>query len=133
MFVPRQWAHYVAYICLYTAFDVWGFRDVDQRRGSPEYRILQKMFALSIFTVIYFLDGWWTVGACVVASYFLVCDVLYYWAVDVKLGEFTWFVESPVNFLFNVLLKKPTPVWAVVTSAAIGFSTGLYITMRGIL
>ncbi|GEM_PF-4704104 len=130
LFLSWSSAHLIAFIFIYTAYDVLGFRDIDQGRGSEEYRIIQGMFKIAILAVVGFLTGWLTVAACVVAWYLLACDVLYYWCIATPLDDFTWFLGSPVPFVYNVVFKVPAPAWAVRISAIVGTIIGLFLIIN---
>ncbi len=118
----------MGYILVDTSFDVFGFTHTDQSRGSASYRIIQKMFQFAVLLLIYIHVGPTAVIACLIASWLLVCDVLFYFALSLPLEPFSWFKESPVNFFFITILKRPvTPVWAVLVSSGLGFALAIAI------
>ena len=132
---PEHWLHLFAFVLLYTAFDVFGYRDVlgfnnaDRRRGPEPYRIVQGTFKVVLLYAIWLTDGWLTVAASLLAWWSLACDVLYYWCVKVPLDDFTWFRASPVVFVYNVVLNKPAPKSAVAISALVGSTVGLVLVL----
>src|SRR5213075_2069157 len=119
----------MGFVLLDTSFDVLGFKYTNLNRGSASYRIIQKMFQFSVLALVFVHVGAAAVVACAVASYLLVSDVLYYFALSLKLTPFSWYKPSPVVFLFTVVLKRPSaPVWAVLLSAVVGFAAAATIS-----
>ena len=134
MVSPYHWAHFVGFILIFQSYDVWGYRDVgkftpENKRGLEEYRVMQFAFQVLFMRLIYAIDGGPTTLACLIAWLLLACDVIYYFSVNARLEPFTWFLASPVNFIFNVIFRQPTPVWAVILSAIIGVAAGLFLTL----
>jgi len=133
LFLPWHWAHFLAFVFLFNSFDVWGFKGVGKfetgtEAGIKEYRLIQIMFQAIFVALIYQMDGIPTAVACMLGWWLLCCDVLFYFALGEKLTPFTWALWSPVNAIYKVVFKEPTPVWAVLTSAVIGLVVGLTIT-----
>jgi hypothetical protein len=137
MFVHHHWAHFIGFLLIFSAYDVFGYRDVGKfdvmpsqvNVGLESYRVMQVMYQVLFMCYIFVIDGGPTTIACAIAWYFLTCDVIYYFLVNKALIPFTWFLPSPVNFVYNVIFRQPTPVWAVSLSALFGLATGLFITL----
>lgn len=128
--IPQPITVYLGYICLFTAFDVFGFTRTDHSKGTAAYRIIQFMFQAALTAYVFEWQGFWTALACTIAWWFLACDVLFYWALGVKVTAFTWFRESPVIAFYTILLgRSEAPALAVKLSAFVGFATGLLLTI----
>jgi hypothetical protein len=137
LLVPFSIAHLIGYLFIFTAFDVFGYRYVGRfitgkELRVPEYRVVQLTFQVLLTCIAVIVDGYYAAIAFTVAWLLLVCDVLYYYCVNERLTPFTWFIYSPINFIYNVLLKKPTSVWAVVASAIMGLLTGICLIIFGV-
>lgn len=127
--IPLHATGVLGFVMLFSAFDIIGFGRADQGRGSAAYRILQVMFQVVLTYALSQHAGLVTAAAATIAWYLLVCDVLYYWAMEIKLDAFSWFHSSPVVFLFQRILKRPAaPAWSVLASAIIGLVLAMSLT-----
>lgn len=109
------------WVWCFTLFDWIGFVWLDNRKGTILYRFVQGAFQTMISLVLWYVLGSWVpVLSANIIWLFLGCDVLFYWVDGSKLTPFTWFTWSPVNFLYQIILGKPTPVYAIWASVIIG-------------
>lgn len=119
----------LGFVMLFSAFDVVGFWHADARRGSAGYRILQAIFQVVLTYALAQHCGMVTAIGATIAWYFLACDVLFYWALEIKLTSFDWFHSSPVVFLFQRVLKLPAaPAWSVLASSIVGLVLAMSLT-----
>jgi O-antigen/teichoic acid export membrane protein len=87
------------------------------------------MFQIVLMYALVLHTGIVTAAGATIAWYFLVCDVLYYWALEIKLDSFSWFQSSPVVFVFQRILKRPAaPVWSVLASSIVGLALAMSLT-----
>jgi hypothetical protein len=111
-------------VLIFSLFDWVGFVWLDNRKGTMLYRVVQALFQIMISMVLLCLTDWIAVLAANIMWLFLVCDVVFYWIDNTPLEPFTWFSQSPVNFIYQKILGKPTPVVAVLLSASLGVVIG---------
>lgn len=137
-------AVYLAMIVLFTAFDIFGFRFIAGKnrevvtndtqgfidRSLPAYRILQVAFQILISVVAWQRFGWTVPVAFLVSWELLTCDVLFYYAIGIKLNDFSWWDWSPVVFFEKQIEKKTAaPAWLVLVSGIVGLLMGLSIVI----
>lgn len=108
-------------IFVFNAFDVVGFRYITANKGGTLYRLVQLVAQAVLCIYLYKQHGFEPVIAFNIAWYLLTIDVLYYWVVDIPLGDFSWWRSSPVVF-YAIHIRKlaAAPAAWVATSAAIG-------------
>jgi hypothetical protein len=123
IFACREIFTYLAFICFFTVFDVAGYGNMiampsangderwfDQTILVP-YRIMQNMFMVIIFMVVYFYTNWICLLACILGWWMGGCDLLYYILLRIEIREedyywmkgwSVWIVITYVKRLFLV-------------------------------
>ena len=127
-------ALYLSSLVLFTVFDIVGYRDVGKFVTGKEpniiqYRVMQGMFQGALATILTLVGGPYLGLAFLMAWWLLVCDVLYYLFLGIKLEPFSWFLINPFVFISNKIFKEPAPVYLIVLSATIGLLGGLFIVL----
>lgn len=123
-FYAGKYFAYASFVIGFSAFDVLGFRHVlDGRDGVPRaaYRFVQTSFQIIFIIFLYTYFGWQVAAASLVAWWFCLCDLLFYYFSKIPLdSHYTWLNWSALGF---IKLFKPSfriGKFAFVVSALLG-------------
>ncbi len=122
---------------MFTAFDAQGYfktlqrRETNDKTEDPEiiasYRVIQLQYQIALLTNAYLFDGWQTPVAMLIWHFAGINDLLYYRLLKQKIpNQFTWLYWTPIGFVYEKLLQKPTPVMAEYIQAGIGLLLSLF-------
>jgi hypothetical protein len=116
-FMQKELFTYVAFILLFTVFDVVGYGNMIELIERYEdntikipYRIMQNMFMVITFITVYFYTGWQCLIACIIGWWCGGCDLLYYILLRGKVSEQDyywmkgWSVWLPITLMRRLLL-----------------------------
>ena len=109
---------YATFIFLFTVFDVVGYGNMigiygrwdDQTIIAP-YRIMQNMFMVMTFIVVYFYAGLWSLLACMFGWWSGGCDLLYYLTLREPMKDedyfwmrswSIWLLLTPIKKMFGI-------------------------------
>ena len=113
-----------AWVLWFTAFDFIGFRSSISKFS---FRFLQISFQIALTGLVWLLGGWCVALAANVIWITLGCDMIYIWILKAGPYEWDYFKTSPVNFFYQVILRRKTPWNAALISAGAGLIIALII------
>jgi len=112
------------WVLWFTIFDFIGYRS---QVSDISYRFLQTSFQIALTGLVWFIGGWQVALAANVIWITLGCDMLYIWILKAGPYEWDYFKTSPVNFFYQVILRRNTPWNAALISAGAGLIIALII------
>ena len=114
VFTGRELFTYIAFVVLFTVFDVAGYGNMvhlterwyDEKIIIP-YRIMQNMFMVLSFILIFVYAGWLCLLACIAAWWLGGCDLLYYLVlkVEMKHEDYYWMKGWSVWLIITLFRK----------------------------
>jgi len=119
-----QLALLATWVIWFAIFDFIGFRSSISKLS---FRFLQISFQIALTGLVWLLSDWRVALAANVIWITLGCDMLYIWILKAGPYEWDYFKISPVNFFYQVILRRNTPWNAALISAGAGLIIALII------